>query len=252
MARIISVHSFRRGTGKSNLAANLAVVLAAEGRRVGLVDLDIQSPSIHIPFGLDEAGLTCCLNDYLWGQGDITQAVYNPAIRLAGQLFILPASSDPAAITRLLQHSYDPVRLTDGLNHLVQALQLELLLIDTHAGLNEETLLSMALCDILTVVLRPDQQDYQGTGITIEVARRLEVPRIMFILNEMPLAFDFAQVKARVEQVYQGQVAAILPHVDEMMALASADIFVLRYPDHPVSATLRQAAALLADSPAPG
>jgi MinD-like ATPase involved in chromosome partitioning or flagellar assembly len=44
MSRIISVHSFRGGTGKSNAAASVATLLAAEGQRVGVVDTDIQSP----------------------------------------------------------------------------------------------------------------------------------------------------------------------------------------------------------------
>jgi MinD-like ATPase involved in chromosome partitioning or flagellar assembly len=52
VARIISIHSFRGGTGKSNTAANLAAVLAADGQRVGVIDTDIQSPGIHILFGL--------------------------------------------------------------------------------------------------------------------------------------------------------------------------------------------------------
>jgi MinD-like ATPase involved in chromosome partitioning or flagellar assembly len=37
----------------------------------------------------------------------------------------------------------------------------------------------------------------------------------------------------------------VLPHSDEMMALASAGIFALRYPNHPVSAALKQLAAKL-------
>ncbi len=32
---------------------------------------------------------------------------------------------------------------------------------------------------------------------------------------------------------------AALPHCDEMMALASGDIFVLRYPHHPLTASLK-------------
>ena len=52
MARVISVHSFRGGTGKSNIAASLATALALQGRRVAVVDTDIQSPGIHILFGL--------------------------------------------------------------------------------------------------------------------------------------------------------------------------------------------------------
>ena len=52
MAKIISIHSFRGGTGKSNMTANLAALLAAEGGRVGVIDTDIQSPGIHVLFGL--------------------------------------------------------------------------------------------------------------------------------------------------------------------------------------------------------
>ena len=48
MSKIISIHSFRGGTGKSNTTANLAGLLAAEGRRVGVIDTDIQSPGIHV------------------------------------------------------------------------------------------------------------------------------------------------------------------------------------------------------------
>ncbi len=62
MSQIISVHSFRGGTGKSNTTANIAALLALEGRRVGVIDTDIQSPGIHILFGLDEAEMRYALN----------------------------------------------------------------------------------------------------------------------------------------------------------------------------------------------
>ena len=47
---------------------------------------------------------------------------------------------------------------------------------DTHPGINEETLLSTAISDCLVMVMRPDQQDYLGTAVAIEVAQRLMVP----------------------------------------------------------------------------
>jgi MinD-like ATPase involved in chromosome partitioning or flagellar assembly len=52
VGKIISIHSFRGGTGKSNVTANLATLIARTGCRVGIVDTDIQSPGIHVPFGL--------------------------------------------------------------------------------------------------------------------------------------------------------------------------------------------------------
>ena len=54
MTKIISTHSFRGGTGKSNVTANIAAVLAQKGYRVGVFDTDIQSPGIHIIFHLTE------------------------------------------------------------------------------------------------------------------------------------------------------------------------------------------------------
>jgi len=72
MAKVISIHSFRGGTGKSNTTACLTAMLAADGRRVGVIDTDIFSPGIHVLFGLDEETLPYTLNDYLWGRAEIT------------------------------------------------------------------------------------------------------------------------------------------------------------------------------------
>ena len=249
MAKIISIHSFRGGTGKSNIAANVATLLAAEGRRVGVIDTDIQSPGIHVLFGLAGQEIGQALNDYLWGRCEIERAARdvtpNLGAELPGRVFLIPSSIKPGEITRVLREGYDAQVLTRGLRSLIQALKLDVLLIDTHPGLNEETLLSIVISHVLAVILRPDQQDYEGTGVTVEVARQLKVPHLVLIVNKVPAVFDAAGVKAKMEQVYQCPVAAVLPHSDEVMALASAGIFALRYPDHPVTAALRRIAASL-------
>lgn len=249
MSQIISIHSYRGGTGKSNTTANLAALMAAGGRRVGIVDTDIQSPGIHILFGLDEAQIHHSLNDYLWGNCHIKETAYDVTPRLggsvSGQVFLIPSSMKAGDIARVLREGYDVGVLRDGFHELIEALKLDLLMIDTHPGLNEETLLSIAISDTLAILLRPDQQDYQGTSVTVEVARKLDVPRLVLIVNKVPAVFDMADVRARVQQTYNCEVAAVLPHCDEMMTLASAGIFAFRYPDHSITATLKQAAAKL-------
>ena len=249
MATTISIHSFRGGTGKSNTTANIAALLALGGRRVGVIDTDIQSPGIHVLFGLDEEHMNYALNDYLWGTCAITQAAYDVTARLdagaAGQLFLIPSSIKAGAIARVLREGYDVGMLNDGFRSLVADLRLDVLLIDTHPGLNEETLLSIAISDALAIILRPDQQDYQGTSVTVEVARKLGVPRMVLVVNNVPALFDPEAVKVQVEGAYQCDVAAVLPHSAELMALASAGVFALRYPDHAVTAALKQVAATL-------
>lgn len=98
------------------------------------------------------------------------------------------------------------------------------------------------------IILRPDQQDYQGTGVTIEVARQLDVPRLLLVVNKVPAPLDLADVKMRIETTYNAEVATVLPHSDELMLLASASIFVLQYPQHPVTAAYQQLAAKLMEA----
>ncbi len=64
----------------------------------------------------------------------------------------------------MLREGYDVGLLNDGFQSLIEELNLDVLRIDTHPGLNEETLLSIAISDTLLIILRPDQQDYQGTS----------------------------------------------------------------------------------------
>jgi MinD-like ATPase involved in chromosome partitioning or flagellar assembly len=249
MSKIISLHSFRGGTGKSNTTANIAALLAADGCRVGVVDTDIQSPGIHILFGLAGDHISHTLNDYLWGKCDIAQTAQDVTSNLGsdvkGKVYLIPSSIQPGEITRVLREGYDAQLLTTGFRRLVDELHLDALLIDTHPGLGEETLLSIVISHTLVIIMRPDQQDYEGTGITVQVARRLKVPNMVLMVNKVPTVFDTAAVKAQVEQAYGCPVIAILPHSDELMTLASAGIFSLRYPDSPLTALYKQAAAAL-------
>lgn len=248
MSKIISIHSFRGGTGKSNTTANITALLAAQGLKVGVIDTDIQSPGIHVLFGMEEDDMGHSLNDYLWGKCTIEETAHDVTSRLGnikGQVFLIPSSIKAGEIARVLREGYDVGLLNDGFHDLVENLNLDVLMIDTHPGLNEETLLSIAISDALVIILRPDQQDYQGTGVTVEVARKLNVPRLLLLVNKVPEVFNFADVQKRVEETYNSEVAAVLPHSDEMMALASAGIFALRYPEHRVTQSLKQVAAKL-------
>lgn len=249
MAKIVSVHSFRGGTGKSNTTANIAALLAADGYRVGVVDTDIQSPGIHILFGLHGDDIGRSLNDYLWGRCPIAEAAIDVTPRLGdhtgGRLFLIPSSMQAHEIARVLREGYDAHVLTGGLRRLIKELELDILLIDTHPGLNEETLLSIALSHALLVIMRPDQQDYEGTGVTVEVANALNVPHMLLLVNKVPPIFDLNAVHAEVAQAFNCRIAAVIPHCDEMMALASSDLFALKYPDHAVTGLLKQTAALL-------
>ncbi|MRR31436.1 MinD/ParA family protein [bacterium] len=246
MASIVSIHSFRGGTGKSNTTANLAAVLAMDGKRVGVIDTDIQSPGIHVIFGVGEQQVKHSLNDYLWGKCAIEDTAHDVTATLGkavpGAIFLIPSSIRAGEITRILREGYDINRLNDGLQDLLDVLNLDILLIDTHPGLNEETLLSLVLSDALLVILRPDSQDYQGTSVTVEIARKTNIQSLLIVVNKVPTSFKSEEVKATVEEAYGCPVVGILPHSEEMMTLASSGIFVVRYPNHPMTRIYKQIA----------
>ncbi len=256
MATIVSVHSFRGGTGKSNTTANLAALLARDGRRVAVIDGDIQSPGIHVLFGLSGDSVDASLNDFLWHGRDLADVVNDvtetQGASIAGRLYLIPSSMQPGEIARVLREGYDAQRLTSGLRELVDQLALDVLFIDTHPGLNEETLLSLVISHALVIVMRPDHQDYEGTAITARVAKELEVPHILLVVNKTPPELDPAAVAARVESAYGCVVAGVLPHSDELMSLASGGVFSLRYPDHPLTASYERIASSLMAAAADG
>jgi septum site-determining protein MinD len=245
MGKIISVHSFRGGTGKSNTTANLTYHYAMQGMRVGVVDTDIQSPGIHVLFGMDETNMGHSLNDYLWAKCRIEETAHDVTAALGpqvpGKVFLIPSSINAGEIARVLQEGYDGGLLNDGFEGLIKNLKLDVLLIDTHPGLNEETLLSIAISDALVLILRPDQQDYQGTSVTVDVARKLRVPKMLIMINKVPMLL-MNEVKQRIEKLYNCEVAAVVPHSDDLMFLGSAGIFSMRFPNHQVSKLYKQLA----------
>jgi MinD-like ATPase involved in chromosome partitioning or flagellar assembly len=254
MTKVVSIHSFRGGTGKSNLTANLAASLARTGHRVGIIDTDIQSPGIHVLFGVEKGDVKSSLNDFLAERCGIEEAAIEVGSSLPGtadgegdlgRIYLVPASMDAGAIAQVLREGYDVSMLAEGVHKIGEALALDTLLIDTHPGLNEETLLAITLSQAMVIVMRPDRQDFQGTAVTVEVARRLEVPQIVLVANNIPASVDHSDLAKQVSEAYATPLAAALPHCDELMSLASGGVLCHEAPEHPWVTGMETVAAQL-------
>jgi MinD-like ATPase involved in chromosome partitioning or flagellar assembly len=247
MGQIVSIHSFRGGTGKSNVTANLAAQVALADKRVGIVDTDIQSPGIHVLFGLDETNMGNTLNDFLHGKCTIREVAFSigngPDQRpqLADKhLWLFPSSIRGTEISKILREGFDINLLNTGLQTLMNEFDLDYLFIDTHPGLNEETLLSIAISDLLIVILRPDHQDFQGTAVTVDIARSLDVPDMLLMVNKAVPGYDYDDLKDQIESAYKTSLTGILPLNFELADNASKDLFSLSNPQHPWSQELRK------------
>ena len=244
MSRIVSIHSYRGGTGKSNISANLAYLAARSGKRVAVLDSDLQAPGVHLLFGFDTDRMPHTLSDFFFNRCGLEEAAYNlkglaELENIDGSIFLVPSRMSVDAIMQVVSEGYDVGKLGDQLNKLVDELKLDLLLIDTHPGFNEETLLTIAISDTLIIVLRPDKQDYHGTAVLVEVAGRMAVPHVHMLANKVVGQVDRQDVVQKIKQGYGYDVIGILPFAEEMARLGSDGVFAARYPTHPLSIELQ-------------
>jgi len=238
MAKIISIHSFRGGTGKSNITANLAFTAALDGKRVGVVDTDIQSPGIHVIFGLGNKKIQNTMNKYLDGKCKIDEVAYDVSKNLKlpqGSLYMFPAALEGDEIIRFLREGYEVTMLSEGFRSVIESKKLDYLMIDTHPGLNNETFLSIAISDYLFVIMRPDEQDYLGTLVTLELAKKLEVPNIYLIVNKVLPKYDLNDVRKSIQKQYKVPVAGVIQFYEEIADTGSAEIFIKVNPSHDFS-----------------
>jgi septum site-determining protein MinD len=198
-------------------------------------------------FGLDETNTGNTLNDFLHGKCSINEVAYSigentgQRAQLAGKhLWLFPSSIRGREISQILREGFDVNLLNTGFQTLMREFDLDFLFIDTHPGLNEETLLSIAISDLLIVILRPDNQDFQGTAVTVDIARSLDVPNLQLMVNKAVPGYDYDDLKEQIESAYQAPLTGILPLNFELASNASKDLFSLSDPEHAWSRELRK------------
>lgn len=250
MTKIISVHSYRGGTGKSNLVANLATLMVLQGKRVAIFDTDIQSPGIHLIFGLDDAQIEYTLNDYLWSKCSLVETAYDVSHALnkqlpeatvkEGSIYLVPSSMKAEEIATVLSEGYDVEMLHQGFQELSDRLKPDYLFVDTHPGISEEALLAIGISDLTLVILRPDCQDYHGTAVVLDVAKQLEASQLLLVANKVLPEVKTDALREKIEKAYQVGVAGVLPISMEMFRLASQGIFCLSYPNSSFTQNLKE------------
>ena len=240
IVNIISVQSFKGGTGKSTISANLAVTLAQLGKRVGVVDLDLEGPGLHVIFGVADSDVRATINDVLQHKALIGQAVVDLTSKIklkAGCLIFCPAGHKLDEILSILDTGFNLYTFKKVLEDLALNYHLDYLLIDSHPGIEKDTLLAMALCNYLVLISRVDQQDLFGSGVMTEVASQLQKP-VVLILNMVPSSVsekEAGKIAERLAQLFHLHVLTALPFNSDVLENLSKGVFVLEKPRDPLS-----------------
>jgi ATP-binding protein involved in chromosome partitioning len=82
---IIAISSGKGGVGKSSVAVNVAVALAAKGAKVGLLDADIYGPNAPNMLGLNDAKIAVKQSS----QGEILEPAFNHGVKLVSMAFLI-------------------------------------------------------------------------------------------------------------------------------------------------------------------
>ncbi len=229
---IVTLHSYRGGTGKSTTAANVASLAAAAGHRVAVIDTDIQTPGLHRFFRLGRLSTCRSLADYLVGNCEIGDAAGSvPVGDSGGGLYVVPARSRINEVNEILLRGYDIGLLREGFDGLVEELGLDLVFLDTHSGMGNETLAAVAMSTSLLVITRADHLTSEVRE-NISVARRLGHPRVSVVINMVPAGITQDSVTGQAEQFYQSPVIATMPYSAELAALGSDGLLVRDNPGH--------------------
>jgi septum site-determining protein MinD len=185
--KIISCYSFRDGTGKSSVLANLAVAMSKK-KKIAIIDANFAAPGID-RFFLNLLGrnhpnleINYTFNDYLWERFSV-QKIF--PYQLDQNLYLIPASSKFGDVAKTLDHPFDEQKILEGIYQLIDELKLDYLLIDTSPSLTPENRLFLAVSDLLTIVIRPDRQDFQETTFTLEIAQKIGLKKNYLILNQV-------------------------------------------------------------------
>lgn len=246
--RTVSVLSFRGGTGKTNLVANVAWLAARRGGRVALVDTDLRSPGAHVVLGVDGSRLAFTLTDFVGGHCELREAALDVSseleVREPGRLVLVPGRVRLDALTSMAEEGHDPQRLHGALAALREQFPLDLVLIDSRPGLNPQSLVTAPVSDLWMVLVRDDAQDLEGTRVLVEAAERIGLAELLLVptmtVDDADGQREFVE---RLVESFGRQVAAPIPRTAELAALGSAALFARKHPEH----ALTQSYAQLAD-----
>src|SRR2546427_5057426 len=235
MTKVIAVHSFKGGTGKTTLTANLAAILA-KNRRVGVMDLDLSGPGLHVLFGVKKSEIKATLTDIFLGDPPSADVVIDLTKRFTlkkGGLFFCPASNKVEDMLRLLKSGLEVEIFQDTIQKVGEQNKLDYIIVDTHPGVENDTVLAMGCCDALVLVSRVDQQDLFGTAVMVLLAETFEKPTFL-TLNMIPPGVrikDAIKVGQELSQLFRSRFLQAFEFQLDVINNLSRSVFVVDNPD---------------------
>ena len=173
-AQVITITSGKGGVGKTTAVANLAVALAAEGRKVVCIDGDIGLRNLDIVMGLENR-IVYDIVDVIEGRCKLRQAMIRD--KRFPDMYLIPAAQtrDKTAVS-----PSDMVRICDELRP-----DLDFVLIDSPAGIERGFRNAIAAADKVLVVTNPEVSSVRDADRVVGILEAEEKGTPALILNRL-------------------------------------------------------------------
>jgi MinD-like ATPase involved in chromosome partitioning or flagellar assembly len=200
-------YSYKGGVGRTTALIQTAFQLARQGKRVVLVDMDVEAPGLQSLLPPSDKPVEEGLIDYLWERQtcffnednqptiELTNIIYSVKDSQSRRdLFIVPAGKigqryiqrlSILSTTHLFSETNDPWYQFE--EELWNQYQPDIMLIDARTGLNEWGGLSLLqLAEEAFVVLYPSQQNAEGVCFIRDLLKELSGVQARLVLSSIP------------------------------------------------------------------
>jgi MinD-like ATPase involved in chromosome partitioning or flagellar assembly len=250
MGKIVAVHSYKGGTGKTLLSVNLAATFAKHGKKVCLFDLDFRAPSLFAILKVENTEFW--LNDYLNGKCDINKVIVDLSSRLQGNGNFYAALANPATEAIRDMSAKDRKwemralgKLLSLRNTLLGEQKFDYLVFDTSPGLQYSSINAIVAADFVVVATTGDRSDVNGTRRMLREMYNLFEKKTGLVINKVLDSTSKSkkdEMDARIKNVYQVPMLGLVPCFCEVLRAEGNLIFAQDKPNHPFTKILDEMA----------
>lgn len=247
--RVIAVTSGKGGVGKTNVVANLAVSLSKVGKRVLILDADLGLGNLDVLLGLVPRHT---IEDVLVGTHTLAEIM----LKGPAGIHVLPASSGVPRLTSLTEAQQ--LMIQEQLADL--AAEMDVLLIDTGAGISPNVTFFASAADETMVIISPEPTSLTDAYALIKVlARQYRERRFKVLVNQAKSPREASEVFGKLDMAVDRflhvavELVGAIPDDDYVhMAVMQQKTVSDMFPEAPAAQAFKQLAQQVTQWPKPG
>ena len=195
--RFIAITSGKGGVGKSTISSNLAYVLSQRGLNVGIFDADIGLANLDVMFNVK---IKKNILHVLKGEAKVSDIL----IPITRNLILIPGESGDEIL------KYSNMALFERFMEEAQVLdKLDVMIIDTGAGIGEHIQMFLNAADDVIVVTVPDPAAITDAYATIKTIATLRND-VGIIMNQVRSAKEAQAIFDKIDKVAKANIGSQL------------------------------------------